>query len=137
MLGFGKLEIAGFVAGLIALVAVPWALLASMDAARAKREVAALQVRIDHPTTGYVARLASCKADAANLRGAVNHQNAAVAAWEAEAARLQREGVAAVGRAQAETRAAQRRATDILRAQPRAGEDQCAAAARLIEESLR
>ncbi|MBX9574987.1 MAG: hypothetical protein K2X07_05045 [Caulobacteraceae bacterium] len=60
-----------------------------------------------------------------------------VAAWRAEADRLKAEGEAALARARAETRSADRRAGRILAAEPRAGEDRCAAADRLSLETVR
>lgn len=139
MFGFKitRLEIVGVLAMLIAVVALPWAMLASADAARAKAEVKTLRGRIEAPATGYIARLTTCQANTTALDGKLAVQNEAVKAWQAEADRLRRQGAAALARAEAETRAAQRRVTDILRATVRPGEDQCAAASRLIEETAR
>lgn len=136
MLGLSRFEILGVVAAVVAVIALPWALLAEGRARMLKQDVVELRTRIDHPVTGYAAQLERCAGNRRTLEAAVADQGAAVAAWRAEADRLRAEGAAAVARAQAETRAADRRAGRILAAEPRPGEDRCAAADRLILETV-
>lgn len=137
MLGFSRFEIVGVVAAVVAVVALPWALLAEGRSRMLKQDVAELRLRIDHPVTGYVAQLERCAGNRLSLEAAVAGQNHAIAAWRAETDRLKAEGEAALSRAQAATRAAERDAGRILAAQPRPGEDRCAAADRLILETVR
>ena len=137
MFGFSRFEIAGAVALLVAIVALPWALMAEGRSRMLKQDVAELRQRIEHPVTGYVAQLERCAGNRQALEAAVQDQNQAIAAWRAEADRARAEGAAALARAQADARAAEREAGRILAAQPRPGEDRCAAADRLILETVR
>lgn len=137
MFGFSRFEFAGAVGLLIAVVALPWALLAEGRSRMLKQDVAELRLRIDHPVTGYVAQLERCAGNRLALETEIAGQNHAIAAWRAEADRLKAAGEAALSRAQSATRAAERDAGRILAAQPRPGEDRCAAADRLILETVR
>jgi Co/Zn/Cd efflux system component len=137
MFGFSRFEIVGAVAALVALVAVPWALMAEGRSRLLAQDAAQLQRRIDDPVTGYVAQLERCAGSRRLLEGEVAHQNEAIAAWRAESDRLRAEGAAALARAQASVRAAERDAGRILAAQPRPGEERCDAADRLILETVR
>lgn len=92
--------------------------------------------QITAPTTGFIARLESCKASLAGTEGSLRVQNAAVETLRqtaaADAARAER----LVKAAQAQTVAAERRVQTMLQFQPRDGEGRCDAAFRLHQETI-
>ena len=76
--------------------------------------------------------LGTCRGNVMALDAAVARQNAAVSAWEAEAARISREGLKAVSDARAAAESERRRADRALAAKPKS----CADLSGVLERSL-
>lgn len=73
-----------------------------------------LDVALNDPTTGYVARLARCEADLTSADGVIATQQAATAALKADSDRRLSEAQKAAQSAQAALRAARKPAQEIL-----------------------
>lgn len=125
------------------IVFIPLAIWASWTAGvaehgrkAAQKTADAYHLAITAPTTGYIARLATCKASLSGAEGSLRTQNAAVEtlrqAAAADAARAKR----LVRAAQLQASAADRRAQAVLQSQPRDGEGRCEAAFRLHQETV-
>lgn len=125
------------------IVFIPLAIWASWTAGvaehgrkEAQKTADAYHLAITAPTTGYIARLATCKASLSGAEGSLRTQNAAVEtlrqAAAADAARAER----LVRSAQLQASAADRRAQAVLQSQPRDGEGRCEAAFRLHQETV-
>jgi len=127
-------RLAGPVATAAAAVLLVLLVAAQLQIGGLKRDVARLTDRIEHPRTGLQARLATCRAEARGLRGSLDRQSAAVAAWKAEADARQRAAEKAAHDARVVAESLRRRVAEILAARP--GENVCASADALILESL-
>ena len=85
-----------------------------MEGDRAKLDAA-----INNPQTGYVVRLAQCRANVTDLEQSIEQQNARISAVEAGSAQRIATAETAVQRAREATRAANTRVTAILSAAPK------------------
>ena len=82
-----------------------------------------------------IARIATCRSELAGARISINNQNEAIDQVVRSAAEAKARSEARIKAAEAETRAAQRRAQTIRNFQPQDGETQCEAAFRLHQET--
>ena len=80
-----------------------------------------LERQINDPDTGYVARLATCKANTQALSGGIDRQNASIAANTARGAAAVADATRSVAAAQIKTAEAQRKASEIVGNQPSKG----------------
>lgn len=125
------------------IVFIPLAIWASWSASVANRERQAAQATADAyhlaitaPTTGYIAKLATCKASLSGAEGSLRVQNAAVEKLRQAAAADAARADSLVRAAQLQASAAERRAQSVLQSQPRDGEGRCEAAFRLHQETV-
>lgn len=102
----------------------------------AEAQTEKLNLAITEPRNGYIARIASCQSELAGARISINSQNAAIDQVIRSAAEAKARSEARIKAAEAQTRAAQRRAETIRTFQPQDGETQCEAAFRLHRESI-
>lgn len=125
------------------IVFIPLAIWASWTAGvaehgrkAAQKTADAYHLAITAPTTGYIARLATCKASLSGAEGSLRTQNAAVETLRQAAAAGAARAERLVGAAQLQASAADRRAQAVLQSQPRDGEGRCEAAFRLHQETV-
>lgn len=125
------------------IVFIPLAIWASWTAGvaehgrrAAQKNADAYHLAITAPTTGYIARLATCKASLLGAEGSLQVQNAAVEKLRQAAAADAARADSLVRAAQLRASAAERRAQAVLQSQPRDGEGRCEAAFRLHQETV-
>lgn len=100
-------------------------------------EIARYKDRIENTDTGYIALLGRCGAERIQLQSDLDAQNEKVAELWALGDASTKAAQAAVDAAQKAQASAERRAAQIQAQQPAPGEDHCAAAVRVIQESAR
>lgn len=81
--------------------------------------VASLDKQINHPVTGYAARLAICKGNQQVLEGGIDRQNASIATTAARGTAAKGRAEASVARAQVGSEKAATQATEIINREPR------------------
>ena len=109
---------------------------AEHDRRQAQGLADAYHAQITAPTTGFIARLETCKASLSGAEGSLRVQNAAVEKLRQAAAADAARADSLVRAAQLQANAAERRAQAVLQSQPRDGEGRCEAAFRLHQETV-
>lgn len=108
---------------------------AHRDAARIERDRKGLDLALNDPVTGYVARLSTCQVSLRGAEASIGRQNAAIESLRLAGEQATARAAASVQAAQDRARSAERAAQSILQERPREGEGQCDAAFRLHQEN--
>lgn len=130
-LGFSYLSIAGAVAGLVAVVAVPWAITADATARIETRRANTAEAKADDA----VRRLSTCQATNQTITAALAEQNTAVARMRADGELRAAQAAKDVQDARSVAESYRKRSAVALATKP--GADACASADALILEMIR
>lgn len=109
---------------------------AKHDTAVAKRQAADLSDSIEHPGTGFKARLNQCQTNNLALNDAVSRQNEALTAIQSEADKRAAEGAAALQRERQVTAGLRGQIASLAAKRAHPGESEGAACGRIILEGV-